>query len=131
MEQRTELTEIIDYINPSALNYQEWINIGMALKYEGYSERDWDDWSRRDSARYHDGECERKWNTFRGTNSPVTGGTIVQMALDNGWVPAHGHELDWDDDIQADDHTIIDKDWIEDREVQEPKQWDPCREIIT
>jgi hypothetical protein len=131
MEQRTELTEIIDYINPATLNYQEWVNIGMALKHEGYSERDWDDWSRRDSARYHDGECERKWNTFHGTNSPVTGGTVVQMALDNGWVPSHGHELDWDDDIQADDHTIIDKNWIEDREVQEPKQWDPCREIIT
>lgn len=31
MEQRTSLTEIIEYINPGDLNYQEWINVGMAL----------------------------------------------------------------------------------------------------
>lgn len=36
MEQRTSLTEIIEYINPGDLNYQEWINVGMALKQEGY-----------------------------------------------------------------------------------------------
>ena len=28
MEQRTSLTEIIEYINPGDLNYQEWINVG-------------------------------------------------------------------------------------------------------
>ena len=37
MEQRTSLTEIIEYINPGDLSYQEWINVGMALKQEGYS----------------------------------------------------------------------------------------------
>ena len=47
MEQRTSLTEIIEYINPGDLNYQEWINVGMALKQEGYSMDCWDAWSRR------------------------------------------------------------------------------------
>lgn len=99
MEQRTSLLEIVESIHPADLDYQEWVNVGMALKQEGYSAEDWEAWSRRDSSRYHAGECVRKWNTFNGSSSPVTGGTIVQMAMDHGWVPEHGHELDWEDSI--------------------------------
>lgn len=106
MEQRTSLTEIIEYINPGDLNYQEWINVGMALKQEGYSMDCWDAWSRRDAGRYHAGECEKKWKSFSGSSSPVTGGTIVKMALEHGWVPERGHELEWDDTIQNDDHVM-------------------------
>ena len=95
MEQKTSLTEIMEHIDPGSLNYQEWINVGMALKQEGYSVNAWDMWSSRDTGRYHRGECARKWNSFSGSSSPVTGGTIVQMALDHGWVPERGHELDW------------------------------------
>lgn len=131
MEQRTSLTEIINAINPAELNYQDWVNVGMALKYEGYSVSDWEAWSRRDSARYHNGECEKKWNTFHGTGSPVTGGTIVQLAMESGWVPERGHELDWEDTIQTDsERTVIDKNWIEEREVQEPKSWEPAGQLI-
>ncbi|MCQ5187591.1 PriCT-2 domain-containing protein, partial [Streptococcus parasanguinis] len=90
MEQRTSLLELIEYINPADLDYQEWVNIGMALKHEGHSVSDWDAWSRRDISRYHAGECERKWNSFNGSASPVTGGTIVQMAMEHGWEPDHG-----------------------------------------
>ena len=131
MEQRTDLLEIIDFINPASLDYQNWINVGMALKHEGYAAADWDAWSRQDPHRYHPGECERKWNTFRGTTSPVTGGTIVQMAMEAGWKPECGHELDWDDTIQTDsDRVVVDKNWIEGQEVREPKHWDPAGQLI-
>lgn len=132
MEQRTSLLELIEYISPADLNYQEWVNVGMALKQEGYSATDWDAWSRRDYGRYHAGECEKKWNTFRGTHSPVTGGTIVQMAMDHGWVPAdHGHELDWDDTITRDsDRVVIDQNWVEGKDVHEPQTWDPASQLI-
>lgn len=131
MEQRTDLLEIIDFINPASLDYQNWINVGMALKHEGYAAADWDAWSRQDPHRYHPGECERKWNTFRGTTSPVTGGTIVQMAMEAGWKPECGHELDWDDTIQTDsDGVVVDKNWIEGQEVREPKHWDPAGQLI-
>ena len=60
MEQRTSLTEIIEYINPGDLSYQEWINVGMALKQEGYSVHVWDQWSQKDISRYHARECEKK-----------------------------------------------------------------------
>lgn len=131
MDQKTDLLKIIQYINPADLDYQEWINVGMALKQEGYTVADWDAWSQRDPRRYHRGECERKWNTFRGNASPVTGGTLVQMAMEAGWAPERGHELDWDDMIQTDsDRVVVDKNWIEGREVQTPANWNPVQDLI-
>lgn len=59
MEQRTSLTEIIEYIDPGSLNYQDWVNVGMALKLEGYPVSVWDQWSQKDFGRYHAGECEK------------------------------------------------------------------------
>ena len=49
MEYTTDLLEILNNIDPSLLDYQEWCNVGMALKYEGYTANDWDYWSQRDS----------------------------------------------------------------------------------
>lgn len=62
-----DLLTPLAYIRPSELNYQDWVNVGMALKEAGYSVSDWDDWSRDDS-RYHPGECEKKWNTLQLKN---------------------------------------------------------------
>lgn len=131
MEQRTSLLEIIEYINPAELDYQSWVNVGMALKHEGYSVNDWDAWSKQDYGRYHAGECEKKWNTFRGTSSPVTGGTIVQMAMERGWEPQRGHELDWDALIRNDSTRVVDSSWVEEKEVQEPEDWNPVKELVT
>lgn len=134
MEYTTDLLEILNNIDPSLLDYQEWCCVGMALKFEGYTASDWDSWSQRDSKRYHKNECYRKWDSFTG--SGVTGGTIVQYAKNQGWVPPminqeSGHELDWDDVIEKDEQVIIDKNWIEGREVREPKNWNPVNELIT
>lgn len=124
-----DILEVMEHIDPSRLDYQEWVNVGMALKEEGHTAADWDAWSRRDAGRYHPGECFRKWDTFRGTLQPVTGGTIVQMAKDQGWQPETGHELDWDDTI-SDERVVVDKNWIEGREVEEPETWDPTAQLI-
>ena len=48
MEQHTDLQEIIEYLNPAELDYQDWVNVGMALKHEGYSVDVWDTWSKND-----------------------------------------------------------------------------------
>ena len=48
MEQRTSLAEIIEYIDPGSLSYQDWVNVGMALKLEGYPISVWDQWSQKD-----------------------------------------------------------------------------------
>lgn len=131
MDSQFDLQEIIEYINPAELNYQDWVNVGMALQHEGYSVSVWDSWSARDTGRYHAGECERKWRTFHGPTTPVTGGTIVQMAREAGWVPDRGHELGWDDTISREEGVIIDKNWVEAQEIKEPENWDPKAELIT
>ena len=133
MEQRADLLEILDSIHPADLDYQEWISVGMALKYEGYTASDWDRWSQRDPARYHSGECFRKWGSFHGSTEPVTAGTIVQMAIDNGWMPERdpGRALDWEDSIgDKDDLVVIDKGWLEGQEIQEPENWDPVKDLV-
>ena len=133
MEYTNDLMEILNYIDPSKLSYQEWCCVGMALKHEGYSPQEWDLWSQKDSKRYHRNECYKKWNTFTGTG--VTGGTIVQYAKDQGWTPPireAGHELDWNDVINPkDDGVIVDRNWLEVKEVREPRSWDPVAELIT
>lgn len=129
MEQ-LNLAEVLNRVDPSALSYQEWVNVGMALKQEGYPCEVWDSWSQRDS-RYHAGECEKKWQGFHGSAAPVTGGTIVQLAKDQGWCSVSGgHEIGWGDEIR-DDLVVVDKSWLESREICEPPQWHPARQLIT
>lgn len=98
------ILEALKYINVSSLSYQEWVNVGMALKAEGYDCSVWDDWSRNDK-RYKAGECERKWRSFNGSSKPITGATIVQMAKDNGYIP-HSFSgdgcMEWNDVIEYD-----------------------------
>lgn len=129
-----DLREVLHHIDPAALAYQDWVNVGMALKLEGYPSSLWDEWSRRDPGRYHTGECFRKWQSFHGTGTPVTGGTIVQLARDQGWEPEYedGYALDWDDVISGDrdDMVIVDRRWLEEKEVPEPENWDPAGELI-
>ena len=129
------LLELLSYIPPDSLSYTEWINVGMALKHEGYTASDWDEWSRND-ARYHTGECFMKWDSFQGTSSPVTGGTIFHLAVENGFVPTTMHDdgrgaLDWDASIKYDnDYQLLDKSYIDGKEIHEPKHWNPVQEIV-
>lgn len=125
------IQDLLKFINPATCSYQEWTNVGMALKLEGYPVSVWDSWSQADS-RYHPGECAKKWKSFNGAASPVTGGTIYQMAVEGGYTPAAGgHELDWDDEIVRDDKAIIDPAWVESREIEAPRHWDPVEQIVT
>lgn len=130
MERGYDIIEVLEHLDPAVLTYQEWLNVGMALKLEGYSVDTWDSWSKKDS-RYRHGECLRKWNGFHGHGSPVTAGTIVQLAKDYGWIPEAGHELDWDALIKSDDYAIVDKNWLEVLEVTEPGEtWDAVNDLV-
>lgn len=117
------ILEALKYINVADLNYQEWINVGMALKAEGYDCSVWDEWSRNDS-RYKAKECERKWATFAGSSNPITGGTIVQMAKTYGYTP-HSFVgdgcLDWEDVIEYDGDGIT---------YEIPKTMTPVEQLI-
>lgn len=125
-----DLLEVLNYINPAELSYQDWVNVGMALNYEGYDVSVWEEWSSRDPGRYHAGECTRKWRTFSGSNLPVKGGTLVQLAREQGWTPPVdlGQPLGWEDSISS-EGVIVDSNWIEGQEIDEPGRWDPVRDL--
>ncbi|OHY30913.1 DNA primase [Streptococcus parauberis] len=129
------LLPLLDYINPATVDYQTWVQVGMALKHEGYTAMDWDLWSQSDS-RYKKGECFAKWDSFQGNGlGTVTGATITQLAKDNGWESDYkysdeAHELGWDDTIDR-DYKIVDKNWVESKEIKEPANWSPVQDLIT
>jgi hypothetical protein len=137
-----DLLPLLDYIDPATLDYTEWVQVGMALKHEGYDETDWDAWSRRDGARYHDGECEKKWQTFDDEGSIVTGATITQMAKNNGWQGGMRKEnqeaFGWDDSFEAEerfnptidkDYKLIDTAYMSGEEIKPPANWNPAQQI--
>lgn len=125
----TETEKQLQYINPAELDYDGWLAVGLAIKREGLPCSIWEDWSRRDHARYHDGECSRKWETFNDVPNPITGATIAKMAKERGY-RYEGRALEWDDVINL-ENGIIDPAWIEDKEIDEPSEWRPERELIT
>lgn len=112
-------------IDVSTLSRADWIAVGMALKEEGYPCSIWDDWSRNDK-RYHPGECERKWSGFHGSDTPVKGGTIVQMAKERGWTSYGGEDgcLNWDDTIEYDGVEGFNG-------FTAPDSWSPTADLIT
>ena len=133
------LGDVLPAIDPSALDYQQWVNVGFALKDGGFAAQDWEDWSRRDTRRYHPGECLKKWATIRA--SGVTLGTLVQYAREQGWTPPRQYRedraYDWGDVIGAHgDLTVVDNpDQVEQHPLPEPGSWSgvpgwhPAREL--
>lgn len=103
-----KILEALKFIPAADCSYTEWVQVGMALKAEGFDWTVWDSWSQNDT-RYKQGECERKWRTFSGAGNNVAGGTIVNMAKQHGYTP-HFFEgdgrIDWDDVIEYDGDGI-------------------------
>lgn len=137
MEHEFNLISLLEYIDPARLSYQDWVSVGMALQHEGYDLEVWEDWSRRDPGRFHPGECEKKWVGFHGSAAPVTGATITQMAKEGGWVPAgrlsptEGHALDWDSVISYTDVKVVDRNWMERRELPgPPADWNGAADLV-
>ena len=132
MDNANELKEALDFLTPSALTYEEWVMVGMALKDAGLPAEVWEQWSARDGGRYHKGECIRKWESFHGGAKPVTASSIFRLAYAQGWSGAAGHGLDWSDAISAappEDGRVVDPRWVEDHQLTLPPQWDPADQL--
>ena len=127
--------EILSYIDPVYVKYQEWLNIGMALKKAGHPCSVWDNWSRGDPDRYHAGECEKKWQSFRGAAmQDVSMGTVVRMALEGGFSPSQPDDWEVITSIKRPqyepDVRFIDQRWVQEEDVPPPaKDLDPVQQI--
>lgn len=117
---------MLGYIDPATATYQEWIEIGMAIKAEGLGVDIWDEWSQRDGARYRPGDCERRWVTFTGEGT--TGATITHLAKQNGWKASEYKRelriLDFNADVS------IEEDYIPYKDPTKPMIADPCEQTI-
>lgn len=78
-----QVDKLLSYISPDC-EYDQWVNIGMAIKDAGLPFSLWDSWSSR-GAKYHQAEMAGKWNSFRGNG--VTLGSLVYLAKQAGWRP--------------------------------------------
>ena len=108
---KDEILDALDFIPVSSCNYTEWIEVGMALKHEGYDCSVWDNWSRNDD-RYHD-ECYRKWESFNGSSKPITGASIIKLAREKGGYITkkkinNTRVLAWDDYVEDSEDPSID-----------------------
>lgn len=82
-----EIKEALSYINPSNLEYQDWLNIGIALhSWDDVNGLDlWDAWSARDTERYDYIVIDTKWSSFH--DGTITVGTLFHYAKENGYTP--------------------------------------------
>jgi hypothetical protein len=108
---KEDILEALDHIPVSSCNYTEWIEVGMALKHEGYDCSVWDNWSKNDD-RYHD-ECYRKWESFNGSSKPITGASIIKLAREKGGYITkkkinNTRVLAWDDYVEDCEDPSVD-----------------------
>lgn len=106
------LRGVLDALPCSACTYQEWVNVGMALKEAGADVSEWDFWSAADAGRYRRGECGRKWKGFGSSSAPhVKAGSIVLLAREKGYAPslsdASNDPLTWDSTIGTDKEPAV------------------------
>lgn len=130
MESKANFEELLGYIDPASLTYQEWVNVGMALKEEGYPIETWKNWSASDAERYDEGSFDAKWDSFN--RHDITGGTIVKMAQDRGWSAEkklkvfmssekYNPVISWEEDDLYIDQS---------KKFTEPAKWDNRRDAI-
>jgi len=134
--------EALRQINPSVLDYQDWLSVGMALQHCGCSVVDWDQWSMQDAKRYKKNVCATKWSGFRMSGmKAVTVASLVKLCKDQGGHVAGSHEpkemkeLEWDATIgggreQHEEGQIVRTEWLQDVDIEEPKHWNPKTDLI-
>lgn len=83
---KEDIASALNYISPD-IDYQGWINVGMALHNAGEPLSVWDTWSAR-GGKYKPKCCNPHWKSFAGKSNPITIATLFKMAMDGGWLPA-------------------------------------------
>jgi hypothetical protein len=80
-----EIEAVLSYI-PSDITYEQWVQCGMAIHHEtsGTGFDIWDSWS-SNGEKYKQKEMYAKWLSFGKTSSPVTFGTLIHLAEQNGY----------------------------------------------
>ena len=102
-----ELGRMLGHYKNSELDYEDWIQCGMALHHatHGTGYDLWDRWS-QSSGKYDPEGMEKKWHSFGKSANPVTIGTLIYHAEKNGFL--HTVTFDTDIDFTPSDAPIVD-----------------------
>lgn len=83
-----DIAEMLAAIPNSGLDYEVWVRVGMAVHHAtggtGYDL--WDAWSATCPDKHDDKKMANKWHSFGRSGNPVTIGTVIHHAQENGWV---------------------------------------------
>jgi len=109
--EHSDLLEALSAIPVESCDYQQWVDVGMALHDSGFTLSDWQAWSATDTRRRKDGrpyyserETASKWRGFSDARpDKVTSGTIIHLAERFGWVQPSNRHYGWDDYVQTAD----------------------------
>ena len=81
--EEARIKRALDFVFPPQ-NYNDWLNILMALHSAGMSADVAEEWSSRDPSNYKQGEATEKFNSFNG-NGAITVATLFDAAKQNGY----------------------------------------------
>ena len=107
MTELETIRELLERLDPAALDYNEWLKVGSAIKHEGGTAYEWDAWSRKDAPRYRAGECDRKWAGLDRGAAPCTVASVVELAKRQGITLAPQKPVEQDDDYTPVDYMGV------------------------
>lgn len=82
-----DVASMLEYIPNSDLPYDDFIRVGMAIHHStsGAGFLLWDRWAQT-SGKYDAGQMDYWWHHMGRSPNPVTVGTLIHLAEQNGWV---------------------------------------------
>ena len=112
-EDHADLLDALQAIPVESCGYQEWVDVGMALKQAGFDASDWKAWSATDTRTDERGRpyynarlCDSKWAGFDNERADrVTSGTIIHMAERRGWIQPSTRTYGWGDAVAVSDDS--------------------------
>lgn len=98
---QSDLSEILDNIPNNDADYEDWVTVGMAIHDAtgGSGEALWYKWSGR-SGKHDDADMEKKWYSFGKAPNPVTIGTLIYRAQQNGWQMPMAYYPNWEEGLR-------------------------------
>jgi predicted P-loop ATPase len=80
-DEAQKIQDALGCISPDD-DYEQWLQIGMALHANGCSVDIWDNWSAGGS-KYKSGQCQKKWASFNSNGIGI--GSLFEFARTNGY----------------------------------------------
>ena len=98
----TAAEHILSFINPLALDYETWRNVGMALKDAGLPLSIWVEWCggqrTRSTGEVVTEDCAAHWKRYNARG--ITFASVVHLAKENGYIPNSRLALGYYDALQ-------------------------------